>query len=109
MFQVFEIDSKTRNAKTAKNIVHAPMLRGINFKRNIVALKKRRCESSRVTSPSDYIIQLPRRVKHARARATVAWLEEVRHKTNVKLKCTATIIPCTSSVVKYYNSIYATW
>ena len=39
MLQVFETDSKTRNAKIALKIVRSPMLHGINLQRNIVALK----------------------------------------------------------------------
>jgi len=46
--QAFEAGSKTCNAKIAQKIVPEPMLHGIEFKRNIIALKICRCESSRV-------------------------------------------------------------
>ena len=39
MLQVFESDSKTRNAKISLKIVRTPMLHGINIKRNIITLK----------------------------------------------------------------------
>ena len=53
--QVFDVGSETCNTKIAQKIVSAPMLSGINFQRNIVALRIVVANRPRITSPSDLV------------------------------------------------------